>query len=98
MIPQNLVSHLSLTTDIWSDPNLALFMAITVYYCAGYLHGPNHDCLHVRSHLLKFHIIDGKHDGDHIAQIFFDILKANFILGKVPVFFVFMLMQLIPNL
>lgn len=98
MIPQNLVSHLSLTTDIWSDPNLASFMAITVHYCACYLHGPNQDHLHVCSHLLAFYIVDGKHDGDHMAQIFFNILKANSILGKVPVFFVFTLMQLIPNL
>lgn len=78
------LGRISFTSDCWSDPNLTSYMAITAHYM---VHDEN-GRLALRSSLLAFRIIDGKHDGKNLGRIMFEILKEADLLGQVRVFIV----------
>ena len=76
---QNALGRISLTSDLWSDPELNAFMAITAHYL---MHDTNNR-LQLVTDLLAFRHVVGDHSGDHIRQIFFKVLDDAGISHKV---------------
>jgi hypothetical protein len=76
---QDALGRISLTSDCWSDPNLASYMAVTVHFSARDINGH----LEIRNRLLAFRVIEGRHDGKNLGRILFEIIKEARILGKV---------------
>lgn len=76
---QSSLGRISFTSDIWSDPNLASYMGISVHFCAKDIS----DRLALLSRLLAFRVVPGSHCGANMARIFFDILEKAGILRKV---------------
>ena len=68
-----------MTSDLWSDPNLRSFMAITGHYCAIDKYGN----LQIRHRLLAFRHISGTHLGVNLAKHFISIIKELGITHKV---------------
>jgi hypothetical protein len=66
------LGRISFTSDIWSDPNLTSFLAMTAHFCHR-PHGPG--SLEIAHRLLAFRVVQGSHDGDNVGQIMFDIVK-----------------------
>jgi hypothetical protein len=54
-------------------------MALTAHYMVRDGKGR----LALRNRLLAFRVIEGRHDGKHLARIIFEILKEAHLLGKV---------------
>lgn len=76
---QNALGRVSFTADMWSDPNLVSFMAVTTHYCDK----DENDRLVIQARLLAFREIEGDHTGVHLARIVFNILKDAGLLHKV---------------
>ena len=66
------LGRISFTSDIWSDPNLTPFLAMTAHFCRR-LHGPG--SLEIAHRLLAFRVVQGSHDGENVGQIMYDIVK-----------------------
>jgi hypothetical protein len=79
---QNALGRISLTTDMWSNPNLAGFKAVMAHFIERNADGN----LVEASCLIAFRFVDGSHTGEHLAKIFFDVLIENGILHKVCLF------------
>jgi len=75
-----------MTMDLWSDPNLSPFIAVTTHWIETKLKdmpdGPQYD-LHLRADLIGFHQVPGSHNGEHLAQAFLYILNHISITSKV---------------
>jgi hypothetical protein len=68
---KNVLGRVSFTSDIWSDPNLTPFLAMTIHFCKrNQFRG-----LEVVHCLLAFHFFEGSHDGENIGQVMYDIIK-----------------------
>lgn len=70
--------------DIWSDKKRQSYICITVHWVAynsqlGDGHGP----LVLKSSLLAFHPLHGKHSGKAIANVVYSLLKRANITGHV---------------
>ena len=65
------LGRVSFTSDIWSDPNLTSFMALTCHFCKRSGLG----ALEVANRLLAFCLVEGSHDSDNIGQSMYDIFK-----------------------
>lgn len=76
---QDAFGRISLTSDCWSDHNLASYMAVTVHFSARDINGH----LEIRNRLLAFQVIEGWHDGKNLGRVLFEIIKEARILGKV---------------
>ncbi|VDC02215.1 unnamed protein product [Peniophora sp. CBMAI 1063] len=72
--------RLSFTTDLWSDPNLRSFMAITVHWAT---RNRKTHRLELASRLLAFRHLSGEHTGERLAAVFFGVLKEAGIAHKV---------------
>lgn len=62
--------------DMWSDPNLTPFMAVTAHWIeATVIRTPSglQRKLNLRADLVGFHRVPGKHDGKHLAMAFLHI-------------------------
>jgi hypothetical protein len=72
--------------DIWSDPNLLPFMGITAHRIdmmeVNSLAGTR-TVLRLRSYLIGFHCIPGRHTGQHLARLLVSLLDRLEILPKV---------------
>lgn len=79
---QHALGRVSFTSDIWSDPNLAAFMAMTSHYCARDQQGN----LYIANRLLAFRVVEGSHDGETIGQLMFDIVKDAGVIHSVSYF------------
>ena len=66
------LGRVSFTSDIWSDPNLTSFLAMTAHFCRR-PGGPG--SLEIAHQLLAFRVVQGSHDGENIGQIMYDIVK-----------------------
>ncbi|PPQ86446.1 hypothetical protein CVT24_010134 [Panaeolus cyanescens] len=74
------LGRISLTLDIWSDPNLTPFLAMTAHFCKREgKSGP----LKIVNRMLAFRIVEGPHDGENIGQIMYDVMKDAGINRKV---------------
>ncbi len=78
-IYQDTLGRISLTSDMWSDPNRQSFMAVTAHWMAK---GSSNQ-LELRSTLIAFQGVDGCHTGDNLGQILFDIIQDVGIAHKV---------------
>ncbi|OBZ71068.1 hypothetical protein A0H81_08990 [Grifola frondosa] len=70
---KNSVGKISFTSDMWSDPNLTPFMAVTAHWIKAKTEetpvGPR-KVLELRADLIGFLRVPGRHDGQHLAQAF----------------------------
>ena len=85
-ICQAALGKISLTADVWSDPNLVPYMAVTSHWIEVKMiqtnEGP-HFVLRLRAELIAFHHIEGRHNGVHLASTFFKVLQRVGITAKV---------------
>ena len=85
-IHQAALGKILLMADVWSDPNLVHYMAVTSHWIEVKTiqtnEGP-HFVLHLRAELITFHHIEGCHNGDHLASTFFKVLQRVGITAKV---------------
>jgi hypothetical protein len=77
--PQNALGRISLTTDMWSNPNLDGFKAVTAHFMERNSDGEIVEA----ACMIAFRFVEGDHTGEHLGHIFFEILKENGILFKV---------------
>ncbi|KIL57715.1 hypothetical protein M378DRAFT_16075 [Amanita muscaria Koide BX008] len=75
---QNSLGRVSFTSDIWSDPNLTAFMAVTTHFCTRDENGR----LDIAARLLAFRVMEGSHDGDHIGDALFEVMDEAGIIQK----------------
>jgi hypothetical protein len=72
--------------DMWSDTNLAPFMAVTAHWIEGTTEntvtGPQHK-LRLRADLVGFHRVPGRHTGSHLAQAFLHVIDRIHLAEKV---------------
>jgi hypothetical protein len=77
-----------MTMDMWSDPNLTPFMAVTAHWIEGVTedtaNGPQLT-LKLRADLIGFQRVPGRHDGEHLAQAFLFVTDRLKISEKVVV-------------
>lgn len=75
-----------MTMDLWSDPNLSPFMAVTAHWIETKPittpEGPQLQ-LNLRTDLIGFHQVPGHHDGEHLSQGFLYVTDRLGILSKV---------------
>ena len=83
---QNALGRISVTTDMWSDPNLSAFMAVTSHWIETETiqtaRGVQYH-LKLRAELIGFHRVPGSHTGEHLAQALLYILDRLGITSKV---------------
>lgn len=75
---RNAPGRISLTADMWSDPNRVSYMAVTAHWIAT---GPNGDWS-LQTRLLAFTHVKGSHSGANLGTEMYDILKSAGILHK----------------
>ena len=80
------MGKISLTMDMWSDPNLTPFMAITAHWIEGVteetVNGPKL-VLKLRADLIGFERVPGRHSGEHMAHAFLHVTDSLKITNKV---------------
>ncbi|TFK18766.1 hypothetical protein FA15DRAFT_602712 [Coprinopsis marcescibilis] len=76
---QSSVGWISYTTDLWTDPNLNPFMAVTAHY---YIETTNGN-IEYRSGLVAFHHTPGSHSGECLFQHLFKIIDDLGVICKV---------------
>ena len=69
-----------MTTDLWSDPNLDSYMAVTAHYMIR--DRRTHRVIY-RDVPLSFRFIEGSHSSENLEKDFFKILEEFEILEKV---------------
>lgn len=72
--------------DMWSDSNLAPFMAVTAHWIQGVWEetvGAKRLVLKLRADLIGFQRVPGRHDGEHLAVAFLFITDRIKITEKV---------------
>jgi hypothetical protein len=80
---QSAVGALSFTTDMWSNKRRQTFICITVHWVAS--SKPNNQGLVLRSSILAFHPLHGKHSGNAIAKVIYSLLKRAGVTGEVRI-------------
>jgi hypothetical protein len=67
------MGKISFTMDMWTDSNLAPFMAVTAHWVEAKTEetadGPKRT-LNLRADLIAFQRVPGRHNGEHLAQAF----------------------------
>ncbi|CDO72222.1 hypothetical protein BN946_scf184970.g74 [Trametes cinnabarina] len=76
---QNALGRISFTADLWTDPIMRAFMAVTAHYIIR-AEGQH---LVLKAHLIAFKHIEGHHDGASLARAFFTILEEEGVTWKV---------------
>ena len=83
---QKSVGKISFTTDTWTDPNQTSFMAVTAHWIEAVEEKTGTGSkkkLQLRSDLIGFHKLPGRHTGEHLAHCFIYITDRLNITGKV---------------
>lgn len=72
--------------DMWTDPNLSPFMAVTAHWIEAKIistpQGTQYE-LKLRADLIGFHSVPGHHTGEHMAHAFLYVLDRIGIAEKV---------------
>src|SRR5438132_9802173 len=76
------MGRISLTTDIWSDPNMQPFLACTAHWI---VKGQGSSALKLKATLIAFHHLPGSHTGVNIATTLLDLLDHAGITDKVSI-------------
>ena len=86
------MGRISFTLDMWSDPNRTPYMAVTAHWIEGVkedtAHGPKL-MLKLRSDLVGFEHVPGRHDGAHLGFAFLHVMDYLEVAEKVREFFLF---------
>jgi hypothetical protein len=75
---QNSLGKVSFTMDIWSDAKMQSFLAMTAHWIAR-----DNNTLKLKSSLIAFHRIWGKHTGKNLAAIVLSLLDRAGATSKV---------------
>jgi hypothetical protein len=75
---QNSLGKVSYTVDLWSDSKLQSFLAITAHWIAR-----NNNSLELKSSLIAFHRVWGRHTGENLATIILSLLDRAGATSKV---------------
>ena len=75
-------SKISFTSDLWTSPNNKTFVSATAHYID--------DDWVLHEMVIDFGLMNGKHEGEKIANGFFDVLKDYNIISKVCDFLSFL--------
>jgi hypothetical protein len=78
------VGKISYTTDIWSSANMTSYMAVTAHWLA-----EKNGHLELRSALVAFHRVWGKHTAKNLANILLLVLDRAGVTIKVSSVFTF---------
>ena len=72
---------------MWSDPNLRPFMAVTAHWIEGRSvstpQGPQWHALSLRTELIGFLLVPGRHSGEHLAHALLYLLNRYDIISRV---------------
>lgn len=83
---QSALGKISFTADAWTDPNMRSFLAVTAHWIqttpVQTPHGVQYE-LTLRSSLVAFHQVPGRHTGEHLSQAFLHVLDCIGITEKV---------------
>lgn len=74
------MGRISLTADIWSDPNMQPFLACTAHWIAK---SEGSSALQLKAALIAFHHLPGSHTGANIATALLALLDRAGITNKV---------------
>jgi hypothetical protein len=80
------MGKISFTTDVWTDPNLCPFMALTAHWIKPHFIDTTtgqQKKLELRADLIGFLRVPGRHTGVHLAQCFLYIIDRFKIAHKV---------------
>jgi hypothetical protein len=86
---QKSLGKISFTTDVWSDSNLASFMATTAHWIEPRTEkhqGVSQIKLALRADLIGFTHIPGRHTGEHLAHALLQVLDRIQITERVDIF------------
>ncbi|KAI0309877.1 hypothetical protein OF83DRAFT_1071366 [Amylostereum chailletii] len=83
---QNCPGRISFTTDVWSDPSLNSFMAVTAHYFVERTGADGKKHLAYVSQLIAFRHVPFSHSGENLAEAFLGIIKPLGIVHKVRLF------------
>ncbi|OJT08400.1 hypothetical protein TRAPUB_688 [Trametes pubescens] len=76
---QGALGRISFTADLWTDPILRAFMAVTAHYIVR-IEGKH---LTLKARLIAFKHIEGRHDGVSLAHAFFGVLEEEGVAPKI---------------
>jgi hypothetical protein len=85
---QKSIGKISFTTDCWSDPNQASFMAVTAHWIEAIEESTPtvlKKKLQLRTDPIGFYKIPGQHTGEHLAHCFMFIIDRLKLASKVSV-------------
>ena len=74
------MGQISITADVWSDQNRRPFLAMTAHWVAK---AEGTSTLQLKSRLIAFHCIHGRHDGERLAEAVLGLLDRAEITLKV---------------
>jgi len=77
----------SFTTDMWSDPDLKPYMAVTAHWLENVQSPSGEKRLTLRASLIGFLHLPGTHTGERLAEAFFFIIKRTGLVEKVCLLF-----------
>jgi len=72
-----------MTTDMWSDPDLKPYMAITAHWLELVQLKGGQKKLNLRADLIGFMHVPGSHTGERLAQVFYFIINRMGLTKKV---------------
>ena len=74
------MGRISFMMDMWSDQNLRPYLAMTAHWVAE-VEGTT--ALHLKSALIAFHRLHGRHDGKSLAKVVMQLLDRAGVTVKV---------------
>lgn len=82
------MGKISFIMDMWSDPNLTPFMAVTAHWIEGITETAQGSTLHLKlqTDLVGFQRVPGRHSGEHLAHTFLHITDCLKITLKVKIY------------
>ena len=73
-----MLGKISVTTDLWTDPNLSPFMVVMAHWIETKVtqtpEGLQYE-LKLHAELIGFHCVPSRHDGEHLCQAFLYIIN-----------------------
>lgn len=83
IVLQEALGNVSFTADVWDSKKRQAFLAITGHWVAEVKGAQGSPQLEMRSALLAFKRIRGRHQGDTLGQVLFEVLQKAEISTKV---------------
>ena len=77
---------MSFTTDLWSDPDLKPYMAVTAHWLENIQSPGGAKRLTLRASLIGFLHLPGSHTGENLDDALFFIIKRSGLQNKVSIF------------